>query len=469
MTRMQLPIWITSAQSIAIVGFGREGQSTYRFLRTHLDPSVHINIYDENESENVRALVQKLAVEFNDKRCTGHGGKVFENHFGTESVIFKSPGIPLAKLKFHHDAEQKIRLTSQADLFVQLFGQQTIAVTGTKGKSTTAHAIAHVLNESGKHALLAGNIGVPLLDVVGQVNDDTWIIAELSAFQCDSLTSGTKFAVLTSIYQDHLDYYQSVEQYQQAKRNLFACQTENDYTIYRSDDWESVELIKGTAGQTLPFAGENNEPAAAYIENEEILINGKSILPIDAITIPGRHNVVNCLPAVIVATQLTCTSAQIAAALQTIRPLKGRLEDLGTYNDITFYDDAVATIPQATIAAIHTLGAKVQTLIVGGHDRKQDYASLAETIARAQIQTLITFPTTGREIAALVQAKRKITIIDATSMHDAVKAAYAYTQKGKAVLLSTAAPSFGLFADYQDRSKQYIQCIHDLQPTKQNL
>jgi UDP-N-acetylmuramoylalanine--D-glutamate ligase len=425
-----LPSWLTSAKSIAIVGFGREGQSTYRFLRTHLPKSIHINTYDENMDQKMRDLGHQLALEFDDKHFIGNTS--LEHLFGTEDVIFKTPGIPLSKLHFHEHAKEKIYLTSQADLFMQLFGSQTIGITGTKGKSTTSHAIAEVLNATGHAALLVGNIGTPALDAVDRMTTDTTAVFELSAFQCESLHVAPHIGIFTSLYQDHLDYYQTMDAYVAAKKHLFDLQTKDDLCLYRDDDPTLFSILQACPAQKI-----------GYRQSD-------------------RQGEVNYIPAKKIALMLGVKESDIESALSQVRPLPGRLENVGTYNEITFYDDALATIPEASIRAIKTLG-QVDTLFVGGFDRHQAFDMLVEKIGSSTISTVVLFPQTGETIGRQIQRKfPRIRCIEANSMEEAVRAAYEFTPRGGIVLLSTASPSFGMFKDYADRSKQYVHWIKKL-------
>lgn len=427
---IELPAWLQSANSIAIVGFGREGQSTYRFLRTHLPKDIHINTYDENMDQSMRELSHQLALEFDDRHFIGNTS--LDAHFGTEDVIFKTPGIPLSKLKFHAHAKEKIYITSQADLFIQLFGRQTIGVTGTKGKSTTAHAISEVLNASGHHALLVGNIGKPALDFVDQMREDTTAVFELSAFQCESLHSAPHIGVFTSLYQDHLDYYPTMDLYAKAKKHLFDLQTSDDICLYRDDYSELVTLLKECAAQKIGYRQSETE---------------------------GE---VNFVPAKKIALMLGISSDRVELASENITSLPGRLEKVGNYHGVSFFDDALATIPEATIRAIKKLG-NVDTLFVGGFDRHQQFEELVTVIGTSGISTLILFPETGDKIGALVaKSYPNIRLLHVDSMEEAIRASYDHTPANGVVLLSTASPSFGLFKDYTDRSEQYAFWIKKL-------
>ncbi len=394
------PDWLTSAQSIAIVGNGREGKSTTQFLRKYF-PHTKVFIFENHQ-----------------------------DHFDVPSVdvVFKSPGIPKKFLTL----SSKSYLTSQADLFTQLFGEQTIAVTGTKGKSTTAHAIAHVLNALGHHAVLIGNIGRPALDFVDQMDDETTAVFEMSAFQTESLHRGTHIAVFTSLYQDHLDYYDTMEEYTRAKQHLFLLQTETDLCLYRDEYPNLVALLSEVRSKRIPY-------------NAKLL------------DVPTNY-----IPAVLIARERKASEKQIKEALSTLKTLPGRMEKVAEQRGISFYDDAVATIPEATILAIDST-PHLATLIVGGFDRHQSYDALATKIATSTVHTLIHFPTTGAIIADLVSALApSIKCVPVQSMEEAITQAYALTPSGSSVLMSTASPSFGLFEDYADRSRQYKKWIESV-------
>ncbi len=404
------PDWLTSARTIAIVGFGREGKSTNQFLQKN----------------------------FPDKKVF-----IFESHQETfevppVDVVFKSPGIPSKNV---HCAPTSY-LTSQTDLFVQMFGTQTIAITGTKGKSTTAHAIAHVLTSIGHEALLVGNIGKPALDYVELMHEETTAVFEMSAFQTESLHSGVHISVFTSLYQDHLDYYNTLQEYYSAKKHLFDLQSENDICIYRDDYPEITTIVAACAAQKVTYNAQT-----------------------DSLGFP-----INYVPALLIARRLDASEKQIRTALSTLKPLPGRLEKIAEKNGVSFYDDALATIPEATINALDALGDDVKVLIAGGHDRNQDFTQLAHRIAASKILTVLLFPQTGERIAAAIaQVTPETRTVLVDSMKEAVETAYeTIRQQSPAakhtqiVLLSAASPSFGLFKDYKDRSTQYKHWVDSL-------
>jgi UDP-N-acetylmuramoylalanine--D-glutamate ligase len=229
-----------------------------------------------------------------------------------------------------------------------------------------------------------------------------------------------------------------MHEYKTAKKRLFELQTADDVCIFCDDFPEIADLLQECQAQKIPYS------------------SSSSSLPI------------NYQPAQIIATKLFGIGEEnVTDALATVQSLPGRLEKVGTYSDITFYDDALATIPEATMLALDMLGDDVETLIVGGHERGQNFDTLAKKIAQSSVQTLITLSPTGKRIGETVHdlADRKIHIFAANSMEEIIHLAFDHTAKGKIVLLSTAAPSFGIFKDYTDRSEQYRTWIETLSKT----
>lgn len=454
MPNIDLPTWLSQAACVAIVGMGREGQSTYAFLKDRF-PTLELNLYDERWTEELLERMRQ------DELSTVYAGPL-ESHKIQGSIVFKTPGIKPEKLILENPSTQ--RMTSQADVFFELFGSQIIAVTGTKGKSTTSHLIAHVLRECGESVLLVGNIGEPVLDYVDEITPKTQIVVETSSFQAQTIHHGPKISVFLNLYPEHLDYYQSITDYISAKRNLFVTQQASDFCIHSLDQEVVVAALDKLSPQKIGISALDAPQASASARIDGLYWKGEKIVDRSLIALRGDHNLFNCLPALVIAKQLGFSTQQIQAAFASATPLPGRLEPVATVVEITFFDDALATIPEATIAALQALGSTVHTLIVGGHERKQDYALLGEAIANSSVQTIIYFPTTGSRIAEAATKHKQIQTIAAASMQEAVDSAFTATPKGASVLLSTASPSFGLFKDYRDRSTQYLQCIHSHAP-----
>lgn len=405
---------IKSADKVLILGFGREGQSTLNFLKRKF-PRLRIDTADLKDGPDYLAKIANY------------------------QIIIKTPGISPHLPEIATAKKTKRLITSQTQIFFELCPGKIIGVTGTKGKSTTASLIYHVLHENHIPALLVGNIGKPALDFLPEIAPVTWVVMELSSYQLMDLTISPHIAVLQAIYPDHLDYHQDLKEYKNSKLNITKYQTKDDYLIC----FESHKDVN-TKAQKVVFSLSDYDPEIKT-------------------TVLGNHNKLNIVPSLIIGKLLGLSKKQIYPTITSFQSLETRLENCGTHKGITFYADTLATIPEATIAAINTLGPA--TLIAGGHERHQDYGQLAQRIISSKITTLILFPTTGPRIweeIVKLQPSSQIKHFQASSMEQAVKLSFTHTPPNSICLLSPAAPSFTLFKNYRDEHEQYKSAIASL-------
>jgi len=395
-------------KKILIFGFGREGQDTFKFLRK-LFPRKRIGIADRSDE-----------IKKPDRNTVLHLGKNYLKALEKYDAVIKSPGIPFKILP--RSAAKKI--ITQTEIFFNNCQGQIVGVTGTKGKSTTAALIYRILKDGKVKTYLAGNIGKPVLNLLFSDKPKNVYVYELSSHQLYNLRKSPHVAVFLNVYPEHLDYYKSFREYANAKANICRWQTEDDYLIYNSQDKIVKNIAKKSKAKKIQIKGE-------YYELDEAAARAAARI----FKIPGRT---------------------IDKSVKRFRHLPHRLELVGTFRGITFYNDALATIPEATISAINRLGDKAETIILGGFDRNIDFKKLAERVLSSKIKTMIFFPTTGEKIWRTIvrqnnKGKREFNRFFVNSMEEAIKLAYQYTGKGKICLLSTASASFGIFKDYKEK------------------
>ena len=437
-------------QSILILGFGTEGQATYEFLRRRW-PSKPIGIAD-------RRSIAELPADLAERiRNDGAAMLNFGEHYlealksSPVDVIIKTPGIPATIDAITAARHSGSKLTSHSQIFLSNYPRErVIGVTGTKGKSTTSSLIHHILECAGIPAVLVGNIGLPPLARIDSVSTDTYFVHEFSSHQLAEIETSPHIAVILNIVPEHLDYYASFEEYVAAKENITKFQTQDDFLVFAAD-YPIPTAIAGRSKASLqPFR------ASDRIDH---IINPSEI------PLPGQFNLQNVIAAMAVATLLEVQPARIREGIRTFRALPHRLEPIGTYKGITFYDDSIATIPEATLGALDALGANVQTLILGGHERNLDFTRLGKQLP-ANIKTLILFPPTGVRIWNAVERHSQIPVLPEAffvrDMEQAVKIAYENTERGKICLLSPAAPSFGTFKDYRERGDLFKAFVRKL-------
>ena len=460
-----------SHPSILILGLGREGQSTWRFLRAAF-PEKILGAADRLPLGELPP--EAAALLRNDARARLHLGPDYLTCLADYDVIVKSPGIPVILPEYRRAIAAGKRITSQTGLFFSNCRGTIIGVTGTKGKSTTASLIHSILRQSGRNAFLVGNIGVPALDLLPQAGPDTVFVYELSSHQLEGLRQSPPIAVLLNVVPEHLDYYEGFEQYVAAKENITRYQTAQDWLVYDADHAIPREIASRSPARQLACSLNQLSVPGCVLVGEWIACSldekqEEKIVAVRDVPLPGRFNLLNVAAAVAVGKILGGKTTEIAAAVRGFQPLEHRLERVGTFGGITYYNDSIATVPEATIAALDTLGEDVETILLGGTDRHLDFSALAKRLLQSSIRTVILFPPTGERIWRAVceqepKAASRFRHFFVASMEEAVALARKHTAAGKICLHSPASPSFGLFRDYRDRGEQFKRLVQQSEP-----
>jgi len=438
-------------KEILILGFGREGQDTFKFLRK-LFPEKTIGIADKVELKKIDKKAQRLIKSSKGRISVKlYLGENYLKSLKKYDVIIKSPGIPPKVIAPFVSKGQKI--TSQTEIFFENWPPKQskgwemkasskggklhrpgkiVGITGTKGKSTTASLIYKILRQGRIRAHLIGNIGKPVLSSLITAREGDVYVYELSSHQLYNLKKSPQVAIFLNIFPEHLDYYRSFREYVAAKANIARYQNKKDYLIFNSGDKLVSKIARKSKAKKVPIKGKYYE-----LDKTAARAAGKIF------KIPEKI---------------------IQKAIREFKPLPHRLELVGTFRGITFYNDALSTIPETAILAMETLGKRVQTIILGGFDRKIDFKKLAENVLKKRnIKNIILFPTTGEKIwkEILRQAQNKSQgrevprhfFVD--NMPEAVKLAYQHTERGKICLLSCASTSFSIFRDYKEKGNLF--------------
>lgn len=397
-------------KKILILGYGKEGKATEQYLKTML-PGAVIGIADQSISPDYLSL---------------------QNNY---DIAIKTPGIKKSLVT--------IPYTSATNIFFANVRGTTIGVTGSKGKSTTASLIHHILKESGKQSHLAGNIGQPLLaELLVANNPEDIFVCELSSYQTEDIQYSPHISVITSLFPEHMDYHGSVEKYYESKHQLLAHAKVDDYFVYNPKYELLQEWAKKTSCKTIEVK------SAASISQNPLL---------------GEHNLENIQLAAAAAKLFVISSESINSAISTFKPLPHRLENVGTFKNIQFYDDAISTAPESTIAAIKSLKS-IGTLILGGEDRGYDFNELVHIISTYKIFNLVLFPTSGNKIAELLEQKSVVmqNILKTSNMKEAVAFAYQHTPSGSICLLSTASPSYSIWKNFEEKGAEFQKWVKEL-------
>ena len=420
-------------KKILIVGKGIEGNAALKYLKNNLVDTA-INIVDQKDGEN-----------YLDKQ------KDYD-------IIIKSPGVKPELIT--------IPYTTATNIFLSNAKGKVIGITGTKGKSTTATLIYKMLKKQSLNVYLGGNIGQSPLDFIGNLNDNSWTVLEMSSYQLNDLKMSPHIAVVLMITSEHLDYHKAQENYINAKRNILKFQTSQDFAVINKDYPTSNESDIHTLAKVFRTSREREVGNGCFVNEKSIWVSrdGKAekIIDIEKIKLLGRHNLENVCAANCAAILAGVSVKNIAKVLEEFGGLEHRLEFVGEKNGTLFYNDSLATVPEATIQALETL-PETETLIAGGYDRGLDYSSLAQYLNKGQIKTLILFPPTGdriwKAICNATSESNRPEKFDVRTMEQAVGIAVAETLPGKICLLSPASASFGIFKDYKDRGEQFKNAV----------
>jgi UDP-N-acetylmuramoylalanine--D-glutamate ligase len=427
---------------ILILGFGREGRDTFEFL-SKIFPKITFGIADKDKNCKLKIENCKL------RKVKWHLGENYLKSLKDYDVIIKSPGIPI-HLPEVERAFKEGKITSQTEIFLKNCEGKVVGVTGTKGKSTTASLIYKVLKEGKLKVHLVGNIGKPVLNYLLSQTKNKIFVYELSSHQLYKLRVSPQVAVFLNFYPDHLDYYKDLKEYLMAKANITLWQTENDFLIYNFNDKNVREIAKKSKAKKIPIKNCSNVLKNIGIKETPFF---------------GKFYGLNIACAIKVGEIFGIEKKKIKKVIEKFKSLPHRLEYVGKFKGIEFFNDSASTTPTTTIEALRSLGKKVQTLIVGGYDKGFDFKELAKEILKRKIKNLILFPDVGekvwREILEIVKDETQLpkTIL-VQNMKDAVKVAFKITQRNKICLLSPAAASFGIFRDYKERGnlfKKYLK------------
>ncbi len=507
-------------QKILILGLGREGLSTYKFLRK-LFPKKTLNIADTKPLNQLPAATQAFIKQ--DQKVNLYLKNNHLNHLTTYQLIFKSPGVNPNCSEIKNAKKQGILFSSNTILLYQIIKQFkqnnqliSIAVTGTKGKSTTANFIYQVLKQAQKPALLAGNIGKPPLEIWPKIQQNSLVVLELSCHQLADFKAypnlAADIAVVQEITSEHLDYYQKPAAYIEAKTPIAAKQKVNQYIIYNPKFAKTRQVARQSKAQVLTYSLEPNSDAQVYLKSHYLtfrygqnwpkktsqqslkdLTNNSSpannplkeekIIKQDQIPLLGKHNLYNLMPAVIIAKLFGISNQTIKQTIQNLKPLPHRLQLVANKNGVKYYNDSLATTPEATIWALSSFAEQPIILLAGGHERHQNFSQLAIKILQKNVMHLVLFDPTGQRLWATIKTTAKKlginklpTHVFAKTMAQAVKSAQTKaaeliqlqqkptqakpTQSGQPIiLLSPAAASFGLFKNYADRGDQFEKAV----------
>ncbi|MCF8020067.1 MAG: UDP-N-acetylmuramoyl-L-alanine--D-glutamate ligase [Vallitaleaceae bacterium] len=440
-------------KKIVILGFGLEGMSTYRFIRSVSDKCL-IQVMDQN-IENPDDLILDI-----DISAYFYPKKRYLDFDKDVDMVFKSPGIPLMHLK---DFIEPNKITSQSNEFIKVYKDHMVGITGTKGKSTVSTLIYELLKAEGLDVELIGNIGKPPFDYIPKKNASTFFVYELSSHQLETVSVSPKYGIVLNIFQEHLDHYATYNHYAEAKMNIGRYQSEEDTLIYSALDKEIPKRLSGYKGKLIPITRDDSLKTALIVTSSGIdLVGDFDTLHLDQSLkrhIMGDHNLVNIGVAVFITLLLGYNQSEKREKVIEMFPgLPHRLAFVANVNGVDFYNDSISTIPQATIAAINAL-RKVDSVIIGGMDRGVDYGCLVDYINDHKLLKVILLPTTGHQLYNRLEHQERLFL--ARDMEEAVAIGKRITVRDSICLLSPAAASYGVYKNFESRGRHFESFVKD--------
>lgn len=441
-------------KKVLVLGYARTGRGAAEFLVSQ-GANVTINdLNDLSEEASIKELKAKGVIVVDKEQPV----TLLKENF---DFIVKNPGIPYQIELLQAAIAQEIPIYTDIEIFDWYNPGILIGITGSNGKTTTTTLVDNILQNSQYQAHLAGNIGIPTLSVLPKVKENDVVTMELSSFQ---LMGTDKFkphiAAITNIFSAHLDYHGTREEYVKAKLRLIQNQDDHDYVIFNADQKELASYVVDSPAIKVPFARLNLTDSirqtGAYYENGGLYFKGELIIKEDAIQIPGEHNIENILVAIAITKTLDVPNRIIHDTIRNYQGVEYRIQPVGIYNGISYYNDSKATNPDATITALKSF-IEPTIYIGGGLDRGITFGELVPYLENVKVAILYG---ESKEIMkeAMEQAQiEEIVIVD--TLEQATKAAQSFAESGDVVLLSPACASWDQYQSFEERGAQFNELI----------
>jgi UDP-N-acetylmuramoylalanine--D-glutamate ligase len=440
-----------NGKRVLVVGAGKTGIATARFL---LEKNAQVTIADSN----VNAAIPEDLKKSTAKIKTGpHENSIFTD----QDLIIISPGIPLTIEPIATAKSKGVEIIGEIELAYLFTETPIIAVTGTNGKTTTTTLLQHIFETSGKKVFTGGNIGTPLIEYVSGDQDADYIIAEISSFQLETINKFRPYiSILLNITEDHLDRYDSFDNYAAAKNNIFKNQRDTDFAIINIEDKLAAEMSKDIKADVFFFSTKNELKNGSYYKDGFHFLKDSKKTRIDeeGVILQGEHNRENILAAVSAAGICNLSYENITKALHTFKGLPHRMEFVDCINGINFFDDSKATNVGACLKSISSIKPPI-ILIAGGKDKGGSYFPLINEINK-NVQEIILIGEAQNRIRK--ELKATVPMTSAMTLKEAVTEAFSRAKEGCSILLSPACSSFDMFDSYVHRGNIFKTAIKEL-------
>ena len=441
-------------KSIAVMGLGVSNRPLVRLL---LGYGCTVTGCDRTDREKLDEEV----LELERQGCTLKVGEGYLEDIAAD-VVFRTPGMHPANPALERLRQAGAKITSEMEVFFELCPCRTIAVTGSDGKTTTTTLVSEMLKAQGYTVWLGGNIGTPLLPLCQQMKEDDYAVVELSSFQLMDMERSAHRAVITNLAPNHLDVHKDMDEYVDAKKNIYKFQGAEDLLILNADN-DLTNQLTGN-GKTRFFARLGKTDNGVCLDGNMICRDGVPVLDKKTILLPGEHNVENYMAAILAVEGLV-EDDTIRKVASTFGGVEHRIELVRIKDGVRFYNDSIASSPSRTMAGLKSFPEKV-LLIAGGYDKHIPYDVLGPEICR-HVKTLFVNGATAKLIRKAVENAPEYTtgcpcIVDCADFTDAVQKAAAAAENGDVVLMSPASAAFDQFKNFMERGKYFKKLVMEL-------
>lgn len=451
---MKSPLRLGDRDTALVIGVGRSGRASADVLRSR---RVQVYAVDEKPPGD---LTRELAL-------LASIGATFVTPADLPAMLERidfailSPGVPPEGTLVREIRQAGIPVYGEIELAFRLCAAPIVAISGTKGKSTTTALVAHLLRSADRSAIVGGNIGKPLVCEVLDAAPEEWVIAEVSSFQLETIESfHPRVAVLLNISEDHLDRYGSMESYAAAKRRIFSNQGAGDTLIVNRDD-ERLNALTAPAVRVWHFSLRSTR-ATMHVDGDALIYAPAAgpkveIARREDIFVPGEHNVANVMAAGLAAIAAGVPPERLRDGIRSFRGMHHRLEHVQTIDGVSYVDDSKATNPDSVIAALHAYDRPI-VLVAGGKSKRTDFSALGAAID-ARVKAVVLIGEAAPEMASVIS---RAPVARSTSIEAAVEEARKLARPGDVVLLSPGCSSFDMFASAEDRGERFAAAVRTL-------
>ncbi|GIN37623.1 UDP-N-acetylmuramoyl-L-alanine--D-glutamate ligase [Heyndrickxia oleronia] len=441
-------------KKILVLGLAKSGVSAASLLHK-LGAFVTVNDYKPlNENPEAQGLLEQGIKVI----CGCHPIELLDEGF---ELIVKNPGIPYTNPLVAGAIERGIPVITEVELAYQISEAELIGITGTNGKTTTTTLIFEILQANeGTNPLIAGNIGTVASEVAETATKDNQMVVELSSFQLMGIRSfRPHIAIITNIYEAHLDYHGTKKEYAQAKANITRNQLEDDYLIVNADQEELLELISFTKAKIIPFSANKPLAEGCSIANGMITFLGEEIIPRSDIVLPGEHNLENIMAAIAATKLMGVQNQAIRKVLTTFKGVKHRTQFVEEIAGRKFYNDSKATNILAAQSALNAFSEPI-ILLAGGLDRGNGFDELIPSLKN--VKAMITFGQTAEKLEKVAEIAGIETVHRVDNVEKAVPVAFELSKPGDIILLSPACASWDQYKTFEVRGDIFIDAVHKL-------